>query len=96
MDKIELIELELSELNRLAHLCDRTKRCADATKSQTSDEISNTLECDLNLLHENLSKILDGFADEINETGMITPVDSELSKIPFDLILGRKDENDYE
>ena len=96
MEKIELIELELQELNRLLHTVDRVKRSADATQTDTAKSISRRCGVMLKKTHILLSATAKGVADSMNATDMLTPVDVKLSEIPFSLIQEKTNEDDYE
>lgn len=99
MEKIELINLTLDEIRRAAQMIEGVRVQAlwsnhispDIVKDKIATDCTEQLERTRLALREALEDI----SEFMNNKDMLSSVDCALSKVPFDLIYERKNEDDF-
>lgn len=100
MKQIELINLTLDEIRRSATMINDVQREAIFSNIQEKNELFENLinECEntLKTARTCLREILENIAEFQNAKDMICGVDEALTKVSYDLIYDRKDEDDFD
>ena len=100
MEKIELINLTLYEIQKASTMIDGVLNDTVRHLQKEDNDILKTradyMEKVLEEARLSLREVLEKLGNCQNDTDMVCPVDVALSEVPFDLIYERKDEYDFE